>query len=84
MPRLKRLFLCKETTQQMRWHQEGIRDSEDADIMLHPTDADAWHVLDRFDPEFIRDLGVFFLVYRRMISNLTALIVLHTLVGQFL
>jgi hypothetical protein len=26
------LFLCEETAQQMRWHKEGICDSEDADI----------------------------------------------------
>jgi hypothetical protein len=39
----------------MRWHKEGIRDSEDADIMSHPADAEAWHALDRFDPEFVRD-----------------------------
>jgi hypothetical protein len=54
-PRLKRLFLCKETAQLMRWHNEGIRDSEDPDIMLHCTDAEAWHTLDRFDSEFARD-----------------------------
>jgi hypothetical protein len=39
----------------MRWHKEGIRDSEDADIMSHPADAEAWHALDRFNPEFARD-----------------------------
>jgi hypothetical protein len=54
-PRLKQLFLCEETVQQMRWHKEGIHDSEDADIMSHPTDAEAWHTLDHFDPEFGRD-----------------------------
>jgi hypothetical protein len=53
--RLKRLFLCEETMQQMRCHKEGIRDSEDVDIMSHPADAEAWHALDRFDPEFARD-----------------------------
>jgi hypothetical protein len=53
--RLKRLFLCKETVQQMRWHKEGIRDREDPDILSHPTDAEAWHTLDHFDPEFARD-----------------------------
>jgi hypothetical protein len=53
--RLKRLFLCEETVQQMRWHKEGKRDSEDIDIMSHPADAEAWHALDHFDPEFIRD-----------------------------
>jgi hypothetical protein len=41
--------------QQMRWHKEGICDSEDADIMSHPVDVKAWHALDRFDPEFARD-----------------------------
>jgi hypothetical protein len=55
MPRLEWLFLCKETMQQMRWHKKGIRDSKDADIMSHPADAEAWHALDRFDPEFTRD-----------------------------
>jgi hypothetical protein len=58
MPRLKRVFLCKETVQQMRWHKEGICDSEDTDIMSHPTDAEAWHALDHFDPEFAWNLGV--------------------------
>jgi hypothetical protein len=54
--RLKWLFLCEETTQQMRWHKEGICDSEDADIMSHPTDDKAWHALDCFNPEFVGDL----------------------------
>jgi hypothetical protein len=55
-PRLKWLFLCEEMAQQMRWHKEWICDSEDADIMSHPIDVEAWHALDRFDPEFARDL----------------------------
>jgi hypothetical protein len=38
--RLTRLFLCEETAQLMRWHKKGIRDSEDVDIMSHPTDAE--------------------------------------------
>jgi hypothetical protein len=54
-PRLKQLFMCDETTQQMWWHKEGIRDKEDGDIMLHPVDAEAWHALDYFDLEFARD-----------------------------
>jgi hypothetical protein len=49
------LFLCEETTQQMRWHKEGICDNQDVDIISHPADAEAWHALDRFDPEFARD-----------------------------
>jgi hypothetical protein len=47
--------MCEETAQQMRWHKERIRDSEDVDIMSHPTDAEAWHALGHFDPEFARD-----------------------------
>jgi hypothetical protein len=39
----------------MRWHKEGICDSEDINIMSHPMDAEAWHALDRFDPEFAMD-----------------------------
>jgi hypothetical protein len=54
-PRLKRFFLCEETTQQLRWHKEVIHDSEDADIMSHPVDAEAWHTIDHFDSEFTRD-----------------------------
>jgi hypothetical protein len=54
-PNLKQLFLCEEMAQQMRCHKEVIRDSEDVDIMSHPTDAEVWHALDRFDPEFTRD-----------------------------
>jgi hypothetical protein len=41
--------------QQMRWHKERIHDSEDIDIISHPADAEAWHALNRFDPEFVRD-----------------------------
>jgi hypothetical protein len=55
MLRLKRLFLCEETVQQMRWHKEWICDSEDINIISHPADAEAWHALDYFDPEFKRD-----------------------------
>jgi hypothetical protein len=83
MPRLKQLFLCKETAHQMRWYNEGIRDSEDADIMSHSADAEAWLAEDHFDPEFGRDPGVSVLVYRQMISNLTPPILLRTLANQF-
>jgi hypothetical protein len=40
----------QKMTQQMKWHKEGIHDSEDIDIMSHPADAGTWHVLDHFDP----------------------------------
>jgi hypothetical protein len=66
----------------MRWHHEGKRESEDPDIMSHPADSEAWQTLDHFDPEFARDQGVSILVYRWMVSNLTAPIVIHTLAGQ--
>jgi hypothetical protein len=39
----------------MRWYKEGKQDSEDPDIMSHPTDSKAWEALDHFDPEFARD-----------------------------
>jgi hypothetical protein len=83
-PRLKQLFLCEEIAQQTRWHKEGVRDSEDTDIMSHPTDAEAWHALDHFDSEFARGPRSAVLVYRWMVFNLTALIVLRTLTSQFL
>jgi hypothetical protein len=55
MPRLKWFFLSEETVKQMRWHKEGKRDSEDSNIMSHPTDGEAWQALDHFDLEFARD-----------------------------
>jgi hypothetical protein len=55
MPRLKRLFLSKETAKQMKWHHEGKHESEDPDIMSCPVDSEAWLTLDHFDPEFARD-----------------------------
>jgi hypothetical protein len=39
----------------MRWHKEGQHDSEDYDIMSHPTNGEAWQALDRFDLEFARN-----------------------------
>jgi hypothetical protein len=54
-PRLKRLVLSEETVKQMRWHQEGKRETKDPDIMSHPADSEAWQTLDRFDLEFARD-----------------------------
>jgi hypothetical protein len=39
----------------MRWHKEGIHDSEDTEIMSHPVDAEAWQAPDCFDPEFAGD-----------------------------
>jgi hypothetical protein len=68
----------------MRWHKEEIRDNEDPNIMSYPEDDEAWHTLDRFDPEFAWDPRVSILVYRWMVSIRTTPIVLCTLAGQFL
>jgi hypothetical protein len=37
----------------MRWHKEGIRENDG--VMGHPSDGEAWKVLDRFDAEFFSD-----------------------------
>ena len=49
-PRLKRLFLSRNTARHMRWHKEHER--EDTHVMTHPSDSDAWMALGDFDPEF--------------------------------
>jgi hypothetical protein len=50
IPRLKRLFISKNTTSHMRWHKEGIH--ENPDVMAHPADTDAWKELDSFGSSF--------------------------------
>jgi hypothetical protein len=37
----------------MRWHKEGIH--EDDGVIGHPSDGEAWKVLDRFDADFAND-----------------------------
>jgi hypothetical protein len=37
----------------MRWHKEGIRENDG--VMGHPSDGEAWKVLDRFDVDFASD-----------------------------
>jgi hypothetical protein len=63
------------------WHKEGKHDSEDPGIMSHPANSEAWEALDLFDPEFAREPRVSTLACRRMVSNLTTLIVVHILAG---
>jgi hypothetical protein len=46
--------VSEEIAKEMRWHKEGKHDSEDADIMSCPVDAEAWQALNRFDLEFTR------------------------------
>jgi hypothetical protein len=35
------------------WHKDSER--ENKEVMVHPSDLDAWKALDKFDPEFARD-----------------------------
>jgi hypothetical protein len=37
----------------MRWHKEGIRENDR--VMWHPSNGEAWKVLDRFDACFASD-----------------------------
>jgi hypothetical protein len=52
-PRLKRLFISKKTAMHMRWHKEGEHDN--SNMMVHPSDGEAWKTLDNFDLDFARD-----------------------------
>jgi hypothetical protein len=37
----------------MRWHKQGI--CENDEVMGHPSDGEAWKVLNRFDADFASD-----------------------------
>jgi hypothetical protein len=52
-PRMKQLFISKKTARHMRWHKEGVRENDQ--VMVHPSDSEAWKALDDFDPNFARD-----------------------------
>jgi hypothetical protein len=52
-PRMKQLFISKKTARHMRWHKEGVRENDQ--VMVHPSDSEAWKALDNFDPDFARD-----------------------------
>jgi hypothetical protein len=43
----------KKTARHMRWHKDGVR--ENHQVMVHPSDSEAWKALDDFDPNFARD-----------------------------
>jgi hypothetical protein len=53
MPQMKQLFISKKTARHMRWHKEGV--CENDQVMVHPSDSEAWKALDDFDPDFARD-----------------------------
>jgi hypothetical protein len=50
IPRLKRLFISKKTVGHMWCHKEGIHENDG--VIGHPSDGEAWKVLDRFDANF--------------------------------
>jgi hypothetical protein len=52
-PRMKWLFILKKTARHMRWHKEGVHENDQ--VMVHPSDSEAWKALDDFDPDFARD-----------------------------
>jgi hypothetical protein len=52
-PRLKQLFISKRTARHMRWHKEGKHENDR--VMGHPSDGEAWEVLNRFDTDFASD-----------------------------
>jgi hypothetical protein len=52
-PRMKRLFISKKTARHMRWQKECVRENDQ--VMVHPSDSEAWKALDKFDPNFARD-----------------------------
>jgi hypothetical protein len=49
-PRVKRLFLSKRTAMHMWWHKESV--CENDELVVHPSDGDAWKALNTFDPDF--------------------------------
>jgi hypothetical protein len=48
------MFLSERTVIHMRWHKDGER--ENKEVMVHPSDSDAWKALDNFDLEFAWDV----------------------------
>jgi hypothetical protein len=50
---MKRLFFLKKTARHMRWHKECVHENEQ--VMVHPSDSEAWKVVDDFDADFIWD-----------------------------
>jgi hypothetical protein len=53
IPRLKRIFASKRTSQETRWHKE-VRTPVD-NVMSHPADGEAWKDFDRREKTFSAD-----------------------------
>lgn len=51
-PRLQRLFTCRKTAKDMRWHV--LEDNKDG-LLRHPRDGEAWKTFDLIHPEFSSD-----------------------------
>jgi hypothetical protein len=47
-------FCQKKTVRHMRWHKEGVHENDQ--VMMHPSDGEAWKALDNFDTDFARDV----------------------------
>jgi hypothetical protein len=50
----KIVFVKKKTVRHMRWHKEGVHENDQ--VMVHPSDGEAWKALDNFDTDFARDV----------------------------
>ncbi|XP_072080869.1 uncharacterized protein [Arachis hypogaea] len=66
IPRLKRLFMCPNTTEALRWHDEQrLKDG----CIRHPADGQAWKNLDSQYPNFSKELRNLRLGLQRMIRH---------------
>jgi hypothetical protein len=50
---MERLFILKKSSMHMRWHKEG--ECENNNVIVHPSNGEAWKALDNFDPDIARD-----------------------------
>jgi hypothetical protein len=48
------MFLSERMAIHMQWHKDGER--ENKEVMVYPSDGDAWKDLDNFDLEFAQDV----------------------------
>jgi hypothetical protein len=82
IPRLKHLFISKNTTRHMRCHKEGV--CENPNVMAHPADTDAWKALDVFDSSLLMKCEMSASVWQQMVSRLSILLQRPTHVGPSL
>ncbi|XP_056685878.1 uncharacterized protein [Spinacia oleracea] len=55
IPRLKRIYMSPETTEDMRWHDTERLGEDDKKILRHPSDALAWKTFDERHRDFALD-----------------------------